>query len=81
MSPALVGRFLSTAPPGKPRGYSFTQQTNWVCSFRKVPFSGLFLPSSSQDPARKRGIEKVVRKGTGSALWLFNEFGEMRGLL
>lgn len=31
--------------PRKPRGYSFTQQTNWVCSFRKVPFSGLFYPA------------------------------------
>lgn len=62
------------------RGLLLLGAMNQVRSFRKLGVSQLLLPSSSMGPwLRGRGLEKVVRQGTGSALGLLAEYGEMRG--
>lgn len=59
-----------------------------VCSLRKEGASELFLSRrklldvtlSGRGSPRGRGLEMVVRIGTGSALGQLTQFGYMRGL-
>ena len=55
LSPALAGGFLTTAPPGKPRAQSFSENVPLDCELHKC-FSVFFTPLSGTGRLELAGV-------------------------
>ena len=59
MSPALVGRFLTTGPPGKSQIYVFLIINHNITDL-KLPFLDLSIPGNSHDFLPVRKVSGIV---------------------